>query len=119
MMTHPDIGYRILSRSDHPTMVCAANIARCHHERWDGTGYPRGLSGEQIPLEARIVALVDVYDALRSKRPYKDAFSHEKTMSIILDGDGRTMPGHFDPDVIALMGAHHTDLDEIFTRLAD
>lgn len=119
MMTHPTIGHRILSRSGHPTMVCAANIALNHHERWDGTGYPNGLRGDQIPIEARIVALVDVYDALRSKRPYKEAFSHEKTCSIMLDGDGRTMPGHFDPQVLELFREHHAEMDAIFTRLAD
>lgn len=119
MMTHPEIGHRILSRSNHPTMVCAATIAWCHHERWDGTGYPRGLVGEQIPIEARIVALIDVYDALRSKRPYKEAFSHEKTVSIILEGDGRTMPGHFAPELITLFREIHLEADEIFTRLAD
>lgn len=72
------------------------NLARFHHERWDGTGYPERLSGEAIPLSARIMALVDVYDALRSKRPYKKAFSHGVSRDIILKGKGT----HFDPAVV-------------------
>ena len=71
-------------------------IARAHHEKWDGSGYPDGLAGEDIPLAGRIMALADVYDALRSKRPYKEPFSHEKSCAIILEGKGR----HFDPAVI-------------------
>src|SRR5262249_30851358 len=73
----------------------ARDIAATHHERWDGTGYPRGLAGRQIPLAGRIVALADVYDALTSKRAYKEAFTHAVARSIILEGSG----SHFDPDV--------------------
>lgn len=69
------------------------DIAYCHHEKWNGEGYPFGLCGEEIPLSARIVALADVYDALTSKRPYKEPFSHEKATSIVLEGRG----SHFDP----------------------
>ncbi|MFA7242774.1 MAG: HD domain-containing phosphohydrolase [Sulfuricellaceae bacterium] len=72
-------------------------IAESHHEKWDGTGYPHGLAGNAIPLSGRILALADVYDALRSKRCYKESFSHEKSRSIILEGNGK----HFDPDVVA------------------
>jgi len=71
-------------------------IARSHHERWDGSGYPDGLAGEEIPLSARILALADVYDALRSKRCYKDGFSHEKTVSIIARDSGT----HFDQEIV-------------------
>ncbi len=73
-------------------------IARWHHEKWDGTGYPDGLSGTQIPLSARVMAIADVYDALRSKRPYKPAFTHEQSVEIIRDGSGT----HFDPDIVTL-----------------
>jgi putative two-component system response regulator len=74
----------------------AYEIAVNHHERWDGTGYPHQLSGLQIPLSARIVAVADVYDALRSKRVYKPAFSHEKSVEIIVQGRG----SQFDPDIV-------------------
>ena len=74
----------------------AIKIARSHHERWDGTGYPDGLAGEEIPLCARIMGLADVYDALRSRRPYKDPFSHEKAVAIIKEESGT----HFDPRIV-------------------
>lgn len=74
----------------------AEHMALYHHERWDGTGYPEGLKGEAIPLEARIMSIVDVYDALTSERPYKKPFSHEKAMSIIAEGRGT----QFDPDLV-------------------
>ena len=79
-------------------------LTKYHHEKWDGTGYPEGLEGEDIPLEARIMAVADVYDALRHERPYKESFSHEKSCSIILEGEGN----HFDPLVV-----------EAFRSLAD
>ena len=119
MKRHAEIGHSILSRSDHPVMRCAANIAWAHHERWDGGGYPRGLKGDEIPIEARIVALGDVYDALRSERPYKPAFDHEKTLGIMLDGDGRTMPEHFDPELLKVFRPTSDKFGDIFTRLAD
>lgn len=74
----------------------AESVARYHHERWDGDGYPSGLSGEQIPLTARIMSIVDVYDALTSERPYKKPFTHEKSMAIIADGSGKL----FDPNLV-------------------
>ncbi len=101
MKTHTLIGAGTLRRihARYPKnafLQMGIAIAQSHHERWDGGGYPDGLAGETIPLSARIMALADVYDALRSKRTYKEAFSHERSCAIILEGEGT----HFDPAVI-------------------
>ena len=95
MKTHTSIGVTILS-GDDPILKAARDIAGFHHERWDGTGYPRGLKGEQIPLLARICAVADVFDALTSTRPYKDPWPHEQATAFILSESGK----HFDPAVI-------------------
>ena len=100
MKTHVGIGYQTLSKiqleySRNGFLKMGMDIALCHHEKWNGTGYPRGIQAEEIPLSARIMAIADVYDALRSKRVYKEAFSHEKSVSIIREGRG----AHFDPDL--------------------
>jgi len=94
MKKHPVFANEWLSPSEylHP----ALDIPYCHHERWDGTGYPRGLKGAQIPLSARIFAIVDVWDALRSNRPYREAWSEEKTLAYLQEQSGK----HFDPHVV-------------------
>lgn len=114
MKKHPEIGFEILDGSKAPVLKLGAVIALSHHERWDGSGYPKGLKGEEIPIEARILALVDVYDALRSKRHYKPAFDHETTCKIILEGDGRVMPQHFDPKLLEAFREHHEEFRKIF-----
>lgn len=114
MKTHTTIGARILSGSGTILLDMAERIALCHHERWDGGGYPRGLKGEDIPLEARIMNLADQYDALRSRRPYKPPFEHENAFKIITEGDNRTMPAHFDPRILAAFKDLHRTFDEIF-----
>ncbi len=93
----------------------AENMIHFHHEKWDGSGYPEGLRGEQIPLEARILALADVYDALRQKRIYKPSFSHLQASKVIAEGAGR----HFDPHLVALFRQHHEQFAQIYDRLAD
>jgi hypothetical protein len=117
MSRHPEFGYQILESSDRLQM--AADIALNHHERWDGTGYPNGLVGEAIPVAARIVALADIYDALRSKRPYKPGLSHHEATRILLEGDQRHDPeGHLDPSLIELFANHNAGMAEIWDRLA-
>lgn len=94
-------------------------IAISHHERWDGTGYPGGLKGDEIPLEGRIYNICDQYDALRSRRPYKAAFSHEEAVKIITEGDGRTMPSHFDPRIVEVFKQSADEFNEAFEAHKD
>jgi putative two-component system response regulator len=95
MKTHARIGADILGGHHSGLLNMATEIALCHHEKWDGSGYPRGLKGEEIPLEARIVAIADVFDALTSTRPYKKAWSVEDALAEIANSAG----SHFDPEL--------------------
>jgi putative two-component system response regulator len=96
MEQHTEIGRDLLGDSGSELLELAATIAWTHHERWDGSGYPRGLKGEQIPLVGRIVAVADVFDALSSDRPYRPRLSIDEAQAWILDGSGSA----FDPDVV-------------------
>jgi putative two-component system response regulator len=118
MKSHCAFGAEILKSSKSPFVKMGGEIALTHHERWDGGGYPHGLKGEAIPLSGRIMSIGDVYDALRSKRPYKPPYEHEKTVAIITEGDGRTKPEHFDPAVLAAFCSCSERFREIFEELS-
>ena len=90
-------------------LAMGKEIAYNHHEKWDGTGYPRGLKGEAIPLSARIIALADVYDALTTKRFYKEAYSHDKAKGMIIKLKGK----HFDPEVVNAFLAMQEKFDDV------
>ncbi|MBU0595078.1 response regulator [Candidatus Bipolaricaulota bacterium] len=102
-------------RAQNPVLKMASSIAKTHHEWWDGTGYPSRLAGEEIPLESRIVALADTYDALRSERPYKPALSEDEALTVIHEEAGR----HFDPAVYAAFRESGDELRSIQTQLRD
>ncbi|MBM2838122.1 MAG: response regulator receiver modulated metal dependent phosphohydrolase [Deltaproteobacteria bacterium] len=114
---HTVYGSMILG--EEPRLKMARDIALCHQERYDGSGYPRGLKGDEIPISGRIVALADVYDALRSKRSYKPAFPHKRSVEIITKGDVRTLPQHFDPKVLEAFIKREKEFESIYQSLTD
>lgn len=103
---------------DGDELKIAIEIAESHHEKYDGTGYPHGLKGEDIPISARIVSVADVYDALRSPRPYKKSFTHKEAVEIITIGDNRTSKEHFDPKVLTAFEAVLDEFDYIYESTA-
>lgn len=121
MKTHTTLGYQsILSATERLSggsgfLTCAMEIALSHQEKWDGSGYPQGLSGDEIPISARLMAVADVYDALISERYYKKAFSHETAVGIILEGRG----SHFDPDVVDAFKRIEGEFLAIATRFSN
>ncbi|WP_081016633.1 MULTISPECIES: HD domain-containing phosphohydrolase [Pseudomonas] len=113
IMEHPGIGYSILHNGAMDELTeMAAQIAYCHHEKWDGSGYPRGLSGEAIPLAARIVALCDVYDALRMPRPYKPSWSAQRAQTFIREQAGQ----HFDPRLVEVIEGCFEQIEQCFEK---
>ncbi len=114
---HTVFGARILG--EDPRLAMAREVALTHHEHYDGSGYPQGLAGEEIPLSGRISMLADVYDALRSARPYKPAFDHERAVQIITQGDNRLKPHWFDPRVHEAFGDLHQEMARIYKECMD
>lgn len=113
---HPIYGAKIIG--DSKQLKMAHDIALYHHEKWDGSGYPCGLKGNDIPMSSRIVAIADVYDALRNERCYKPAFTHQRTMEIFKDGDDRLNPRlHFDPVLLDLFISNNQKYEAIYDSL--
>ncbi|MDP5215272.1 two-component system response regulator [Pseudoalteromonas tunicata] len=115
MKTHAEIGAEIIGEADSELLRLAKSVALTHHEKWDGTGYPNGLKGDAIPLEGRIVALADVFDALTSKRPYKEAWPIEQTMDYIRQQSGV----HFEPKLVELFEQNLAEIIQIKARWQD
>jgi putative two-component system response regulator len=115
MAQHAEIGYRILAGSEAEILNVAATIALTHHERWDGTGYPRGLKGEEIPIEGRIVAIADAFDALTTARVYKPAFEFDHAVELMVTKRGL----HFDPELLDVFLASLGEIRRIYEQYAD
>jgi len=116
MKKHTIWGGELLSGNKE--LEVAKNIALYHHENYDGTGYPFGLKDDEIPVEAQIVKLADVYDALRSERPYKRALTHEEAVEVILEGDRKTSPSQFHPKLIEIFKKHHEEIKELWEKVS-
>lgn len=115
MHRHPNYGGEILANSENELLRMSERVARGHHEKWDGTGYPAKLRGDDIPLEARIVALADVFDALTSRRCYKPAFSLSGSLKIIYEGAGK----HFDPTLVEAFKRVQSNIIQVMETFAD
>lgn len=119
MKKHTTIGGAILEGSESQYIRSACNFAIYHHEHWDGSGYPEGLSGENIPIEGRIMLIADRYDALRSPRPYKKAFSHETALDIIQSASERSSVKHFDPQIYEIFMDNERIFSDIYEKYQD
>jgi putative two-component system response regulator len=120
MRTHTTLGANIIGENNvSEELRMGWEIALGHHERWDGSGYPLGRKGDEIPLCARMMGMADVYDALRSRRSYKEPFDHQSSVEIILKGDGRVSPEHFDPELLAVFPKVASSFSEYYAALTD
>lgn len=119
MKTHTMIGHKLLEGSSQRNIQMAATVALTHHERWDGSGYPRGLKGDEIPVEGMIAMLCDHYDALRSRRPYKEPLSHAETVRIITTGNEKSRSEHFHPKVMEAFVRLAPEFDRIYQAHRD
>jgi putative two-component system response regulator len=115
IQSHTEIGAHILKGSDSELLQLSEEVALCHHEKWNGSGYPRGLKDESIPLAGRIVAVADVFDALCSRRPYKKALTHEEAFAIIRQDSGT----HFDPTCVEAFSGILDQVREIYARFSE
>lgn len=115
MKTHAEIGATILDNPRSNLVALAQSIALCHHEKWDGSGYPKGLKGEDIPIEGRIIAIADVFDALTSERPYKKAWPEEEAIDFLKEQAGK----HFDPELVSLFIQQMPKILEIKSRFRE
>ncbi|EEZ89408.1 conserved hypothetical protein [Vibrio harveyi 1DA3] len=115
MQRHVEYGYEILGKHDSPLLNLAREVVIAHHEKWDGSGYPKGISGEQIPLSARIVAIADVFDALTSERPYKRAWSIPEACALLTKESGT----HFDPKLVPVFISLIPEIKKIMARYSD
>ena len=121
MKTHTTLGFDVIENAERHLgvevefLACAKEIALNHHEKWDGSGYPRNLTGSEIPISARLMAVADVYDALTTHRVYKDAITHDAAVAIIIEGAGR----HFDPDVVGAFAAIADEVEVIAYRYSN
>ncbi len=115
MKMHTVYGAKIVG--DHARLRMGRIICLTHHERWDGSGYPKGMAREHIPIEGRIVNIADQYDALRNKRAYKETFDHADAYRIITRGDERTLPRHFDPKILKIFSDNGSQFDDIYEKL--
>jgi len=121
MKTHTTLGYDAIENAEKQLgmtvefLACAKEIALSHQEKWDGSGYPRKLAGSTIPISARLMAVADVYDALTSRRVYKEAMHHEEAVAIVIEGRNR----HFDPDIVDAFAAITDEFKDIASRYAD
>ncbi len=114
-LAHAELGAQIIGNTGSELLDMAASIASSHHEKWDGSGYPLALAGEDIPLEGRITAIADVFDALSSKRPYKPAFPRDKCFAILEEGRGT----HFDPRILDVFFSYSKEITKVQIAFAD